>query len=102
MLYTNQQTGQRLIRVHTLALRVTASLVSIFKASDVDCVLSTLARRAITQLPNLKVHEIRTKVRPDSKLAFTLSPFLELTPLVYIIAYRPLHRNTSGLSQVLC
>lgn len=63
MLYANQQTGQRLIRVHTLALKPTTALTSVFKSADVDTVLYTLARRAIAQLPKMRVSEIRTKVR---------------------------------------
>jgi hypothetical protein len=57
-----KKAGQRLIRVHTLALKATSQLINTFKSADIDSVLAVMARKAISELPNKRLSEIRTKL----------------------------------------
>jgi protein transport protein SEC24 len=65
MLYTSRD-GQRLIRVHTLSLKTSNKLSDVFKAADIDTVLATFVRRAIAELPQKKLSEIRTKLTENA------------------------------------
>lgn len=58
-LYTNKY-GLKLIRVHTMALKVSQVLASTFKSADVDALLYVLTRRCIDNLPKKNLTEIRT------------------------------------------
>lgn len=49
LLYTNRK-GQRLIRVHTLRLKVASSIGEVFRFADMDATFTMMTKLAITQL----------------------------------------------------
>lgn len=58
MVYTNEA-GQRLIRVHTLAIQSTKIIANVFKASDISAVLLAILRQGIANLGKSSIGEIR-------------------------------------------
>jgi protein transport protein SEC24 len=58
LLYTTPK-GQRLIRVHTLALKSSSVIINIFKSADVESVVYALARRGIDDITTKSLAEAR-------------------------------------------
>jgi protein transport protein SEC24 len=54
--------GQRMIRVHTLALRTTASLLNAYRAIDLDALLGHLSRAAVIDTTNLSLTDARARL----------------------------------------
>lgn len=61
MVHTNEL-GQRLIRVHTLAMHVSDVISPIFKSSDLSAVFDVLLRRYLSNLGKDKIPDIRTEI----------------------------------------
>lgn len=72
MVHTNEL-GQRLIRVHTLALHVTDVISTIFKSSDLCAVFDVLLRRSLSHLGKDSVSDIRTEL--TSKVSSILAAY---------------------------
>jgi protein transport protein SEC24 len=111
------QDGRRLIRVHTLALKTTSQLINTFKSADIDSILSVMIRKAISEIPNKRLPEIRTKLtewatevlasyrkhcaKPSSDGQLILPDSLKLLP-VYLIGLlkSPLLNNVEGFASL--
>lgn len=61
MVHTTEA-GQRLIRVHTLAMHSTSVIANVFKSSDLSAVFITLLRRSCATLGKDTPAEIRTEI----------------------------------------
>lgn len=61
MVHTNEL-GQRLIRVHTLAMHVTDVIANVFKSSDLSAVFDVLLRRSLSLLGKDTIADIRTEL----------------------------------------
>lgn len=61
MVHTNEL-GQRLIRVHTLALHVTDVISTVFKSSDLSAVFDVLLRKSLSSLGKDTITDIRTEL----------------------------------------
>jgi protein transport protein SEC24 len=59
LLYTTSS-GERRIRVHTLAIACTAALGNIFRSADCDAILNYFARTALNEVHNLNLSNIRS------------------------------------------
>jgi protein transport protein SEC24 len=61
MVHTNEA-GQRLIRVHTLAMHATNVIANVFKSADMSAVFLALIRSTLSTLGKDTISEIRTEI----------------------------------------
>lgn len=54
ILYTSSE-GQRRIRVHNLALKVTSAMSNIFRMADLDAILQLFCKRAVNQVSSMAI-----------------------------------------------
>lgn len=62
LLYTTA-TGQRLIRVHTLALGVGNQIADVFRATDMPVIINALARNALREARMFHLKDLREQLR---------------------------------------
>ena len=65
LLYTTAQ-GERRIRVHTLQLRTCNQIADVFRATDMESVVTSLAKRTIRDHRRMNLSDLRNRLKTES------------------------------------
>lgn len=68
LLFT-KATGERVVRVHTLRLRTCSQIADIFRATDIEAVVATLAKKAVRDHRRFPMKALRERIRKESVAA---------------------------------